>query len=232
LVFDAPGAKACKYIIKPAKRGFMKKYVTEFIGTFFLVLTVVQAVNNGASALAALPIGLILVALVYAGGPISGGHFNPAVTVAMRMRGALDRIDFPYYILAQLLGSALAALIGVFLLGCGRPLDINLQDNDNALCSVLAEFLGTFVLTFVYLNGTAPRAGEANSFYGLAAGFALAAMIITLGGISGGAFNPAVALGAAISGNFAWSEGWIYLLGNLLGAAAAATVYQIGANKK
>jgi aquaporin Z len=202
----------------------MNKYITEFIGTFFWVLTAVLSANNGSDTMAPLAVGAVLMAMVYAGSHISGGHYNPAVTLAMLMRGKVDRSDAIYYIVVQVLGGLVAAMMAVFLLNCQVRVDIRPIQHD-VLCSLLAEFLGTFALVYVVLNVTTVRSDGGHSHYGLAIGFALAAMGFALGGISGGAFNPAVALGISVAGMTAWSELWIYLAGTLLGAAAAATVF-------
>ncbi len=202
----------------------MNKYIAEFIGTFFWVLTAVLSANNGSGAMAPLAVGAVVMAMVYAGSHISGGHYNPAVTLAVLMRGKVDRSDAIYYIVVQVLGGLVAAMMAVFLLNCQVRVDIRPVQHD-VLCSLLAEFLGTFALVYVVLNVTTVRSNAGNSHYGLAIGFALAAMGFALKDISGGAFNPAVALGISVAGMTAWSELWIYLAGTLLGAAAAATVF-------
>lgn len=204
----------------------MNKYITEFIGTFFWVLTAVLSANNGSDTMAPLAVGAVLMAMVYAGSHISGGYYNPAVTLAMLMRGKVDRSDAIYYIVVQVLGGLVAAMMAVFLLNCQLRVDIRPVQHD-VLCSLLAEFLGTFALVYVVLNVTTVRSHADNSHYGLAIGFALAAMGFALRDISGGAFNPAVALGISVAGMTDWSELWIYLAGTLLGAAAAATVFGV-----
>jgi len=207
----------------------MKKYLTEGIGTFFLVLTLVLTNNNGAGALAPLAVGSILIAMIYAGSHISGAHFNPAVSLAMLMRGKIDRIDFTYYVLAQVAGGALAAFLGVFLLGCMGATEIRPHQNQ-ALCSIMAEFLGAFALTYVVLQVMNREGDQQSSFFGLACGFTYMAAIYGLGAISGGAFNPAVAIGMALSGMASWADLWIYFVGALLGAAVAATTFQLMMN--
>lgn len=202
----------------------MNKYITEFIGTFFWILTAVLSANSGADAMAPLAVGAVVMGMVYAGSHISGGHYNPAVTLAMLMRGKVDRSDAIYYIVVQVLGGLVAAMMAVFLLNCNGSVDIRPVQH-NVLCSVLAEFLGTFALVYVVLNVTTVRSNPSHVHYGLAIGFTVMAMAYALGGISGGAFNPAMALGMSVAGMTAWSELWIYLAGTVLGAAAAATVF-------
>ncbi len=206
----------------------MKKYLTEFIGTFFLVLTVVLATNNpNIASMAPLAIGGMYLAMIYAGGHISGGHYNPAVTLAVLIRGKIDRTDGLYYIMVQLIAGVLAASIGVFLHDCGNGGEIVARLNEQAMCAVLAEFLGTFALAYVVLNVATTRSNASNSHYGIAIGFTMLASSYALGGLSGGAFNPAIALGATVAGMFAWDDIGIYLIGTLLGGAAAATVFHV-----
>ncbi|MDO8367859.1 MAG: aquaporin [Saprospiraceae bacterium] len=206
----------------------MKKYLTEFIGTFFLVLTVVLAANNpNMAAMAPLAIAGMYLAMIYAGGHISGGHFNPAVTLAILIRGKIDRGDALYYVIVQLIASVFAAAIGVFLHDCGNGAEIVARVNEHAMCAVLAEFLGTFVLAYVVLNVMTTHSNANNSHYGIAIGFTVLAAGYGLGGLSGGAFNPAIALGASVAGMFAWEDILVYLIGNVLGAAVAATVFHV-----
>ncbi len=205
----------------------MKKYLTEFIGTFFLVFTVVMVANNPAVAsMAPLAMAGIYLAMIYAGGPISGGHYNPAVTLAMLISRKIHRDDALYYVMAQLIAGVLAAAIAVFLHDCGGGLNMVSRVNEQAICSIFGEFLGTFALVYVILNMSSARSDKGAASYGLAIGFTLLAMSYALGGLSGGAFNPAMAVGASVAGMFAWGDFYVYLIGNLLGGAAAATIFQ------
>jgi aquaporin Z len=205
----------------------MKKYLTEFIGTFFLVLTVVLAANNpGIAPMAPLAIGAALMVMVYAGGHVSGAHYNPAVTLAVLMRGKIDRNDALYYIVAQLFAGVAAAAIGAYLHDCGNGATIAARMNEQSLCALLAEFLGTFALAYVVLNVATTQSNAGNSHYGLAIGFTVTVAAYGLGGLSGGTFNPAVALGASVAGMISFGDIWLYLVGTLLGGAAAATVFQ------
>ena len=205
----------------------MRKLVVEFIGTFFLVLTIVVAVNNGAAlGFAALAIGTVLMVMVYAGGHISGAHYNPAVTLAVFLRGKCDAKDVLPYMIAQILGGVLAALIGTYLLGNigGVTLPGNPSRLD-ALPALLAEFLGTFALCYVVLQTATTKSTEGNSYYGLAIGFTVMCMAYSLGAVSGGAFNPAVAVGVSTAKMAAWSDIWIFLVGNFAAGALAAFVF-------
>ncbi len=206
----------------------MKKYLTEFIGAFFLVLTYILTLNNPhASAMAPLAIAGVYIAMIYAGSPVSGGHFNPAFTLAMWMSRKTDRVDALYYVIAQLLAAVFAATIGVYLQDCSGGLSIAERVNEQSLCAVLGEFLGTFALTYVAIQVSSTHPKESNTYYGLAVGVTAMAMMFGLAGLSGGAFNPAIALGASVAGMFAWEDIWVYFIGAVLGAAGAATVVQV-----
>jgi len=199
----------------------MKKYVTEFIGTFFLVLTIGCAVIGGAAP-APLAIGAALMVMVYAGGHISGAHYNPAVTLAVYLRGRCPLADVVPYWAAQILGATAAGIIVTHhLYHDGTTMAIA-----SVPAALLAEFLFTFALCYVVLNVATAKANAGNSFYGLAIGFTVLTGAFSVGGISGGAFNPAVAVGATIMGLFAASNLWIYLVANFTAAAAAAFTFK------
>ncbi|GAA2041630.1 aquaporin [Catenulispora yoronensis] len=202
----------------------MRRYIVEFIGTFFLVLTVGVAVL-GQVALAPLAIGAVLMTMVYAGGHISGGHFNPAVTLAVLVRGRISREDVAGYWIAQLAGAFLAAAVAKWLVD--PPAVKALSPSGRALWQAMAaEALFTFALAYVVLNVATSDDTKDNSFYGLAIGFTVAAGAFAVGGISGGAFNPAVALGAATMGLFSWAKIWLWLVATLVGGAVAGYVYK------
>jgi len=194
----------------------MKKYITEFIGTFFLVLTVGLTGNP-------LAIGSALMVMIYAGGHISGAHYNPAVTLAVLIRGKITSSDALVYMGSQLAGGLIAALIaGIFRefpSESGQQLDITK--------ALLAEVLGTFALAYVVLNVATAKTNAGNSYFGLAIGFTVMTMAFCFGDYSGGAFNPAVAIGATVMKAFAWKNIWIYLIGCFGGGALAAIVFKM-----
>jgi aquaporin Z len=197
-----------------------RKLTVEFIGTFFLMFTVGMATAT-AGTLAPLAIGAVLMVMVFAGGHVSGGHYNPALSAAAVLRGKLPAGDFLPYIATQAVGATLAALL-VRALDFAPAATLSLAGSGTML---VVEFLFTFALAFVFLNVATANDTEGNSFYGLAIGFTVAAGAFAVGTVSGGAFNPAVALGASVLGAFAWGDIWIYLLANFAGGAAAAVVF-------
>ena len=203
----------------------MKKYLVELMGTFFLVLTIGSVVMapNDAGAMAPLAIGAVLMVMVFAGGHVSGAHYNPAVTLAVFLRGKCPASDLPGYLVAQSVGAAAAAMVVGFLKG--NPAVTAMQID--ATRALVAEFLFTFALCSVVLNVATSRGTSGNSFYGLAIGFTVMAGAYSVGAISGGAFNPAVALGAILMGLFSAANIWVYLVANFAAAAAAAAFFKL-----
>ena len=200
----------------------MKKYIVEFIGTFFLVLTIGLTVLPAADGvIPPLAIGAALMVMVYAAGHISGAHFNPAVTLAVFIRGKCDLKDVVPYWLVQVLAGLAAAQTAVFLVGkSGTPMEI--KDVPQAL---VAEFLFTFALAYVVLNVATAKATAGNSFYGLAIGMTVMAGAFSVGGISGGSFNPAVAAGLAGMKLLSFSDIWIHVVADMAGGLVAALAF-------
>ncbi len=152
--------------------------------------------------------------MVYAGGHISGGHYNPAVTLAASVRGRHPWTELVPYWIAQIVGAFLAAGAAMYLTGgvtnsATPPIDI--------FKALLAEFLFSFALAYVVLNVATAKATSGNSFYGLAIGFTVLTGAFAVGSISGGAFNPAVAIGASVMGLIHLPSVWIHIFGDLAG---------------
>jgi aquaporin Z len=201
----------------------MNKYVVEFIGTFFLVFTVgMSVIKPDIGPMAPLAIGSALMIMVYAGGHISGGHYNPAVTVAVWLRGKCPPADVPAYIGAQVVAAVLAAVTALSLKGNPEMVAGDLKIGP----SLIAEFLGTFALCWVVLNVATSKETAGNSNYGLAIGFTVMVMAFTVGGISGGAFNPAVAVGATLMHIIKGANLWIHLIADFAGGVAAAFAFK------
>jgi aquaporin Z len=200
----------------------MSKYLAELIGTFFLVLTIgCTVIGHGAGSLAPLAIGAALMVMIFAGGHISGGHFNPAVTLGVWLRGKCETKDVVPYMIFQLVGAVLAASVVSFLkqgtaVAPLQPVTVP---------ALVAEFLFTFALVYVVLNVATAKGTSGNSFYGLAIGFTVLVGAFSVGDISGGAFNPAVAVGISVMGLSSWSNLWIYLLADFAGGAVAAGAF-------
>jgi aquaporin Z len=201
----------------------MNKYVAEFIGTFFLVLTIgCTVIGHGAGPFAPLAIGSALMVMIFAGGHISGGHFNPAVTLGVWLRGKCETKDVVPYVIFQVMGAVLAALVVKFFKGGAAVAPLQ----PATVAALLAEFLFTFALVYVVLNVATAKGTSGNSFYGLAIGFTVMVGAFSVGSISGGAFNPAVAVGISAMGLSSWANIWIYLVADFAGAAVAAAAFK------
>lgn len=201
----------------------MKRYLTEFVGTFLLVLAIGCSVVPAPSPIIPpLAIGAALTALVYAGGPVSGAHYNPAVTVAFWMRGRFAAKEIVPYWIAQVTAAVAAAMITSQLVGPGASMSI-----DSVPRALLAELLFTFALAWVILKVATAKATEGNSYYGVAIGAVVTAGIFAVGDTSGAAFNPAVAVAIGVMKIVDLSQVWIHLLGTFAGAAGAAWIFRL-----
>lgn len=204
----------------------MKKYLTEFIGTFFLVLTVCFAVARAGTD-APLAIGAALMVMVYMGGPISGGHFNPAVSIAVFLSRKLAGAELVPYIFAQFAGAIAAGAIGFWILG--TALTPAPAPTATGMQALTVEFLFTFALCLVVLNVAASKRSAGNSYFGLAIGSAVMAGVYAAGPVSGGALNPAAGVGLilvnAMAAKGSLGNAWLYIVGPCLGAVAASRVF-------
>jgi aquaporin Z len=202
------------------------KYAVEAIGTFFLVFTIGAAVASH-SALAPLAIGAVLMVMIYAGGHLSGGHYNPAVTLAALIRHRIGVRDAAGYWGSQIVAGLIAALLVRTVIDPTRsaaPAPLTLTGS-TLLAAFVVELLFTFALCYVVLNVVTSKDHPSNSFYGLAIGFTVLAGAVAVGGISGGAFNPAVTLAGAVMAIFAWPTLWVYLVAQVLAGVAAGVTF-------
>lgn len=214
------------------------KYVYEFIGTFFLVAVVGMVISQPGAAdtgFAPLAIGSILAVMIFAGGHISGGHYNPAVSLAVFLRGDKQTFTFGnmlFYWVVQLAAGFLAALLVLYAkdsMAVARGVAVEIPTVDVSgylLTALIAEFLGTFALTFTVLNVATAKGTSGNSFYGWAIGFSVLASAYAFGWVTGGAFNPAVAVGIAQMGVISWANIWVYFVAQLVAGAVAAFVFR------
>jgi aquaporin Z len=202
----------------------IRKYAVELIGTFFLMFAVATSVLSGGT-FTPLAAGGTLMVMIYAGGHISGGHYNPAVTMAVLVRRRIGLPEAIGYWIAQIAGGLIAAVVARAVV---NPVHVTtLTPSGHALTAVaLVELLFTFALCYVVLNVATSRDHPNNFFYGLAIGFTVVAGAFAVGGISGGVFNPAVALGGATAGMLAWSTVWVYVLVEIVAGAAAGIAFR------
>jgi aquaporin Z len=200
----------------------VRKLVVEGIGTFFLVFTIGLVVTaNPPVSVAPLAIGSLLMVMVYAGGHISGAHYNPAVSLAIFLRGKATGAELIGYWIAQFIGGAAGGALARFmgeLPSAGPPPDF--------LFGGIAELIFTFALAYVVLNVATTRGTEGNSYYGLAIGFTVMVGAFTVGPISGAVFNPAVAVGITIRGISELGALPMFFVAQFAGAAAAALLFK------
>lgn len=200
----------------------MKNYLVEFIGTFFLVFVIGLSGNP-------IAIGSILMVMVYMGGHISGAHYNPAITLAMLIRGKIKGAEAGVYMLVQIVAASVAALMCYLI--SGHSFAPAPKEGINILKPLFIEGAFTFALASVIFHVAASKKTAGNSYYGLAIGFTVLAAAVAGGGISGGAYNPAVGTGPILidtlvaHGN-SIKNLWIYLVGPFAGAAIAALVFK------
>lgn len=202
------------------------KAIMEMIGTAILLLTIQLAVGAKDSSLAPLAIGVALITIVYAGGPISGAHYNPAVSLAIMLRGKMSMHDMMIYWISQVVGGCLGALAGGTIGGVYS--NIGIGDGFGTVQALLAEVVFTFLLCFVVLAVATHSKVDGNHYYGLAIGLVVASGAIAVGPISGGAFNPAVALGLAVAKGFD-NMGYVLsvMVADLSGGMAAAACFYL-----
>ena len=200
-----------------------RKFATEAIGTMFLVLTVGVAVNT-VGAMAPLAIGAILMAMVYAGGHVSGAHYNPAVTLAILIRRRIELREAIGYWISQL-GGALAGVAMAALIAPSHAEPLH-RSGQAMIAAMVAELLFTFALCYVVLNVATSKDHPKNAFYGIAIGIAVVAGAVTAGHVSGGALNPAVVLGGAAVGSISAAMILPYLIAHAVAAVAAALTFR------
>jgi aquaporin Z len=200
-----------------------RKYATELLGTFVFLFTIAAAVLS-ASPLAPLAIGSVLMVMIYAGGHVSGGHYNPAVTLAALVRGRIGLPDAVAYWVVQIVGGLLGMALARWVI---HPAQVSTMVLSGHLlgAAFVAELVFTFALCYVVLNVATSKDHPNNSFYGLAIGFTVASGAIAVGAISGGVFNPAVAISGAAIGLFAWPTLWAYLVAQIIAGLAAGLVF-------
>ncbi|MFZ2502239.1 MAG: aquaporin [Nocardioides sp.] len=200
----------------------MRKYAVELIGTFFLVFTVICALNTG-SGLAPLGIGAVLMTMIYAGGHVSGAHYNPAVSIAAFVRGRLDASELAPYIGAQFVGGLVASVLGLWMFDARRPAAFS---GDKMAQAFVVELLFTFALAWVVLNVATSKDHPGNGFYGLAIGFTVMAGAVAVGNISGAVFNPAVGLAVSAAGMYNWGSFALVAVAQVIGGALAGFAFK------
>ncbi|MBE6754165.1 MAG: aquaporin [Ruminococcaceae bacterium] len=214
-----------------------KKYLAEFIGTFVLVLfacgtaAVVKCDTLPGYLLTALAFGLVIVAMAYSIGNISGCHINPAVSFAMLISGRMSGEDFLGYIIAQFAGATAGAAVLLALVGKESGLGTNALYKGDIWLSLLVEIILTFVFVLSIMGVTSKK--EFGSVAGIVIGLSLTLVHILGIYFTGTSVNPARSFGPAVlAGGDAWSCIWVFLLAPMVGGALAAIVYNFLSNDK
>ena len=201
-----------------------QKLTTEFIGTFFLSLTIcTAAVYGSAGDYAPFGIAATLMVMIYAGGHISGAHYNPAVTVSIYLRGACEKDEVLPYIVSQVIAAVSAAIVVESLL---FPDALSPEMADLGTDAIVAELLFTFALAYVILNVATTESTSGNGYYGAAIALVVLAGAITVGNISLASFNPAVTSALIVSGKLAIADSWMHFVPQFVGAVMATYVYK------
>ena len=208
----------------------MKKNLTECIGTFVLLFTIGCAVASG-STLAPVAIAAINMAIIYAGYHISGAHYNPAVTLAVLLCKKISTQEAIMYVVFQLVGGILGAFASYVITDGSANAIAMAPGSTSPMNALFAEIVGTFILVYVILNVAMLSSKAQNDYYGLAIGFTVLVGAYSVGGISGGAFNPAVGVGpnifqCIVSGPSNLANIAIYMGGPFAGAALAGFIYK------
>lgn len=218
----------------------IKKYLAEFIGTFVLVLFACgtaaalgcdKGTFNAAYVLTALAFGLVIVAMAYSVGNVSGCHINPAVSIAMLIRGDISVKDFIGYVVAQFAGATAGAAVLGALLGKDCGYGANGLYQDDILLSLIVEVILTFVFVFAILGVTSKK--ENSSVAGLVIGFTLTLVHIFGIYFTGTSVNPARSFGPALfAGGAALEQVWVFIAAPLAGGILAALVFKFFQSKK
>ena len=199
------------------------KLITEFIGTFFLTLTICTAAAFGtAGSYAPFAIASTLMVMIYAGGHVSGAHYNPAVTISIYLRGACDKSEVAPYIASQVVAGVMGAMVASNVLMPDGEVGPLVMDTGPAFG---AELLFTFALAYVILNVATSESTDGNGYYGAAIAFVVLAGALTVGPISGASFNPAVTASLISAGVMGVADSWVHLVPQLIGGALAALVF-------
>lgn len=203
------------------------KLLAEFVGSFLFYLIIALSVGTN-SAIAPIGIGVALMAIIYSCASLSGSHFNPAVSFSMFMAKRMSLQEMGGYIGAQVAAGLIAFPLGGWLSGSAGG--IAPAANGGPAKAFLVETLLTFGLCFVIFHTAATKRVVDKGFYGIAIGLYITGAIVAGGAISGAGYNPAVAIGATVShalqGGGGFADLWLYIVGPILGAGAAALLFE------
>ena len=218
----------------------IKKYIAECLGTMVLVVFACGAAivtgcgtpEGGMAAylITALAFGLVIVAMAYSIGNVSGCHINPAVSIAMLVSGKMSAKDFGGYVVAQFLGAIVGAGILAYIFGTAGGFGTNGRFEGNVLKSLIIEVILTFVFVLAILGVTSKV--ENGAVAGIVIGLSLTLVHILGIGLTGTSVNPARSFGPALlKGGEALANVWVFILAPLVGGVLAALCYRYLAGK-
>lgn len=203
----------------------LKKCFVEFVGTFFLCFTVLCCVLLSANpTIAALTIGLVLAVLVYAGGPVSGGHYNPAVSLGIFLIGRMGAKKTLLYCVFQIFGAAYAALIAFSLTSVFQ---LTPATDFKIVPMMVAEIVFTTLLVYVVMFTAVSKRVQGNNYFGFAIGSSVAVGIGAVGTICLTAFNPAVAIALLVANVAVTKVVWCTIIANLIASVVAAVLFRL-----
>jgi len=217
------------FIVKLVSKTTVPKIIAPFYAEFYgtMMLTLVIAVSAGlGKELAPLAIGLMLVCMVFTYGHLSGGHFNPAVSFAVMIRGKITPLRCLLYTIFQVLGGICGVALGRYVLPEGQNTPVPKYQENELNAAITAEFFFSMALSTVVLNTATTVSVGPNSFYGLAIGFVVVSGAICVGDISGAVFNPAVGTGLLIVAGEV-RDLWLYWVAPLCGGFVSGVMFHI-----
>ena len=204
----------------------LKKCFVEFFGTFFLCFTVLCCIFlNVNPAVVPVAIGLVLAVLVYAGGPISGGHYNPAVSIAIFLIGRMGSKKTLLYCIFQLFGAAYAALM--FLLFIAPVAESVAKTDFAAIPLVTAEIVFTTLLIYTVIFTAVSKRVNGNQYFGIAIGTSVTVGVAVVGGICLAALNPAVAIAVSLLGVATFKTFLLTVIANIIASFVACGLFKI-----
>lgn len=206
----------------------MKKYISEFVGTFVLVLVGcgVAVVTNANVVATSLAFGLTIVAMAYSIGNVSGCHINPAVSLSMLMTKQMKVKEFAFYVISQILGAIAGAAILGFILGSFDKLGTNGFADGKLVAAFITEVILTFIFITAILGVTSKKENE--RVVGIVIGLALILVHLLGIAITGTSVNPARSIGPALFvGGEALKQLWVFIVAPLVGSAIASIFYSL-----